>query len=96
MRKRKRHPRGETKKLTPIPIHTLYYEDYNGSKLNTTAQGILEFLELTQVSPFCRDFQSRSDYDHYFTTQERKDIYLLIQSVANTRTWADIQDRHYF
>mmetsp|Transcript_53228 Transcript_53228/g.59526 ORF Transcript_53228/g.59526 Transcript_53228/m.59526 type:complete len:108 (-) Transcript_53228:36-359(-) len=85
---------GEQQKK-PIPIHTIYYEDYNGAKLNTTAQGILDFLELTQVSPF-RDFQSRSDYDHYFTQQERKDIHELIQSVANNRTWADIQDRNYF
>jgi len=89
-------PKGETTQTRkPIPLHTIYYEDYNGAKLNTTAQGILDFLELTQVSPF-RDFQSRSDYDHYFTQQERKDIHELIQSVANNRTWADIQDRNYF
>ena len=73
----------------PVPIHTVYYEDYT-SNLNTTADGILHFLELEQVAPY-RVFTARSDYGGYFADQELQSIKTLIKSVANNRTWSDIQ-----
>lgn len=75
-----------------VPILTIYYEDYT-THFNQTALTILNFLELELVSEL-REFSARSDYDGYFTPEEKADIKSLIQSVASERTWGEI--KHYF
>jgi Sulfotransferase domain len=75
-----------------MPILTVYYEDYSAN-FNETTLAILDFLELKQVMPL-REFSARSDYDGYFTPEEKESIKSLIQEVASAQTWGEI--KHYF
>ncbi len=76
----------------PVPILTVYYEDYN-TEFNQTVKSILDFLELDQVG-ILREFTARSDYEGYWTSKEKEEIKTLIKTVATEQTWKDIQ--HYF
>lgn len=84
--------RGAGKTAREVPRLRVYYEDYK-ERFETTAQQILDFLELEQVAPF-REFRSRSDYGGYYSDKELRDIKKLVQSVASEETWKDV--RHYF
>lgn len=84
--------RGADKTAREVPRLRVYYEDYK-ERFETTAQQILDFLELEQVAPF-REFRSRSDYGGYYSDKELRDIKKLVQSVASEETWKDV--RHYF
>jgi hypothetical protein len=74
-----------------VPVLTVYYEDYS-TKFNATAKEILNFLNLELRSEF-REFQARTDYDGYFSKEQKEQIRRMIQKVASKTVWGQIQ--HY-
>ena len=75
-----------------VPVLTVYYEDYT-TNFNSTANGILDFLELEQVGEL-REFSARSDYGGYFSKEQQKEIKKLVKKVASKKTWEQL--KHYF
>eukprot|EP00339_Tiarina_fusa_P014255 CAMPEP_0117020808 /NCGR_PEP_ID=MMETSP0472-20121206/15775_1 /TAXON_ID=693140 ORGANISM="Tiarina fusus, Strain LIS" /NCGR_SAMPLE_ID=MMETSP0472 /ASSEMBLY_ACC=CAM_ASM_000603 /LENGTH=406 /DNA_ID=CAMNT_0004726121 /DNA_START=132 /DNA_END=1352 /DNA_ORIENTATION=- len=75
-----------------VPVLTVYYEDYTNN-FNETAKGIMEFLDLPIIGEL-REFAARSDYDGYFTKEQKSDIKKLVKRVARKETWDQIE--HYF
>ena len=76
----------------PVPVLTVYYEDYT-AKFNATVAQILDFLELEHVGVL-KEFSARSDYGGYFTDEQEKEVRDLVKSVASEKTWSQV--KHYF
>jgi hypothetical protein len=75
-----------------IPLLVVYYEDYSVD-FNATVSRILDFLELDPVGKLT-EFHPRTDYEAYFTKEQRKDIRGLVKKFASGETWQEI--KHYF
>ena len=76
----------------PIPILTIYYEDYEMNLMESTTD-LLRFLELDFVGRI-KVFKSMSNFSEYFTAEQKASIKDLIHGVASTTFWKQIQ--HYF
>ena len=81
-------------------VLTVHYENYQTSTFQDTAKSVLEFLELKPV-PGREDgevnwleFHLPTDYDLYFTTEEKEYICAFLGTLASPRVWGEIQ--HYF
>ena len=75
-----------------LPIHTIFYEDYN-YRYNETVDNLLDFLELKAVStppPFIKG----KEYQDYFSEEEQYDVGRLVKHLATNETWALL--KHYF
>lgn len=83
-----------------MPVLTLYYEGFESSTYQATANSILDFLELQPVAGDDRgnvkwsEFHSRSDYDEFFSDTQVQDIEDFLQTLASFRVWGEIE--HYF
>jgi hypothetical protein len=83
-----------------LPVLTVYYEDYQQPQFMDTAQSILEFLELEAVAGDKRgnvkwaEFVSRTDYDTFFTSEQKEYIELFLSEISSYQVWGEIQ--HYF
>ena len=82
-----------------MPVLTLYYEGFESSTYQATADSILDFLELQPVKDEngnvkWNEFHSRSDYDEFFSDTQVQDIEEFLQTLASFRVWGQIQ--HYF
>jgi hypothetical protein len=83
-----------------LPVLTVYYEDYQQPQFMDTAHSILEFLELEAVPGDKRGnikwakFESRTDYDDFFTHEQKGSIELFLNEISSYRVWGEIQ--HYF
>lgn len=75
--------------MEPVPVLTLYYEDYHAN-LNETAGRVLDFLKLEpQVLPY-RPFRDLPDYADHFTIEQRKAAWRLMEALATPWTWERI------
>ena len=83
-----------------LPVLTVYYEDYQQPHFMDTAQSILEFLELEAVAGDKRgnvkwaEFVSRTDYETFFTPEQKEYIELFLSEISSYQVWGEIQ--HYF
>lgn len=75
-----------------IPVMLVYYEDYSAD-FNGTVSKILDFLDLESVGKIT-DFHPRTDYDSYFTKEQRSNVRNLVREFANDETWEEV--KHYF
>ena len=76
--------------VEPIPVLTLYYEDYHAN-LNETAGRVLDFLKLEpEVLPY-RSFRELPSYADHFSVNQRKAAWNLMETLATPWTWERIQ-----
>ena len=82
-----------TLKTMKIPVHVLYYEDYN-DKWEQTLIGMLDFLELENATPeTAQKFVPGKEYLDYYTSKQRHAIQKLIAKVSTNETWQLL--KHY-
>jgi hypothetical protein len=69
----------------------VHYEDFTDSKLETTLDAMVDFLEL---SPKLKMPTQRipKDPESFFSTQERKDMKDLVKRLASEQTWEYVKD----
>lgn len=83
-----------------LPVLTLYYEGYESPTYQATADSILDFLELQAVPGDERgnikwsEFHSRSDYDDFFSPQQKNAIREFLHTLSSFRVWGELE--HYF
>ena len=83
-----------------LPVLTVYYEDYQAPTYVTTAHSVLDFLELQPVVGDKRGnikwakFNSRTDYDGFFSDQQKESVRDFLQTLSSFQVWGEIQ--HYF
>ncbi|VEU40350.1 unnamed protein product [Pseudo-nitzschia multistriata] len=85
-----------------LPVLTVYYEDYGGGEesYRATTASVLEFLELEPIAGDKRgnvkwtEFRSRTDYDGFFSDDDRSTIASFLRTLASFRVWGEIE--HYF
>ena len=88
-----------------LPVLSVYYEDYqntieNEHRFMDTAQSILDFLHLQPVAGDKRgnikwtNFESRTDYDGFFTSEQQDSIEKFLYTLASYQVWGELQ--HYF
>lgn len=77
----------KTIEKSQLPSLTLYYEDYEAPKWNSTVQTILNFLELPMGGRNIREFQSHPSYE-YYTNQQRREARALVRKMAPDSVWA--------
>ncbi|OEU11297.1 hypothetical protein FRACYDRAFT_246411 [Fragilariopsis cylindrus CCMP1102] len=83
-----------------LPVLTVYYEDYQPPQFMDTAQSILEFLDLEAVAGDKRgnvkwaEFVSHTDYETFFTSEQKEYIELFLSEISSYQVWGEIQ--HYF
>jgi len=85
------HAVATTNKLM-LPVHYLYYEDYS-TDYNSTLFGLLEFLELDQVSAPVF-FLPEKTYMSFYERNHAQLAAKLVQAVATPECWELI--KHYF
>ena len=67
------------------PLHILYYEDYS-SNFDNTKRELFEFLELQDLGSSVI-FERGKRYREYFTSQERKRIFVMIENLSISTSW---------
>lgn len=76
----------------PIPVYTLYYENYH-LKFHETVHDIFQFLNQTTVQEL-REFRSLPDYSDHYTKKQLSAIHDLVKRVSSDETWSLVH--HYF
>ena len=82
-----------------VPVLTVYYENYQEPTFMETAHSILEFLNLEAVPGDKRGnikwsrFDSRTDYDDFFTQEQKHYIKMFLTTLSSSRVRNDI--KHY-
>lgn len=82
-----------------LPVLTLFYEGFESPNYEVTARSILDFLELQPVPDSngnikWSEFQSRGDYDEFFSDEQKEAVRDFLQTLSSFRVWGEIE--HYF
>jgi hypothetical protein len=72
-----------------VPSHTIYYEDYTTAFVETT-DALFQFLDLPMVGEPA-SFAKGKTYRNYFDDDEITAIGRLIQAMASSELWTQLQ-----
>jgi hypothetical protein len=82
----------EMTKRRNIPVHYIYYEDYE-TNFNETVDGLMQFLEL-EVRNVSDPFEVGKSYESIFADEHSEAIAKFVRTVATTDCWRHLS--HYF
>jgi hypothetical protein len=82
----------EMTKRRNIPVHYIYYEDYE-TNFNETVDGLMQFLEL-EVRNVSDPFEVGKSYESIFADEHSEAIAKFVRTVATPDCWRHLS--HYF
>lgn len=73
-----------------LPVLVIHYEDYEEIHFKKTTRQIFDFLHTEPVDKI-PPFVPGKQYKHFYTNSERQKAKLLLEKIADRKTWVLIQ-----